>query len=108
MLKKLLNYSKKRTIITRWISFLSDLVGNPSLLNKVGKLIASIYMEEDLDAVVTIATKGISLANAVANVLNLPVVVIEKTIKLLRDLLYRLTTCLALLVRSKRWCFSKH
>ena len=32
-------------------------------------------MEEDLDAVVTIATKGISLANAVANVLNLPVVI---------------------------------
>ena len=60
------------------IFFLSDLVGNPSLLNKVGKLIASIYMEEDLDAVVTIATKGISLANAVANVLNLPVVVIRK------------------------------
>ncbi|MCL7537151.1 hypothetical protein M8409_15485, partial [Staphylococcus aureus] len=42
------------------------------LLNKVGKLIASIYMEEKLDAVVTIATKGISLANAVANILNLP------------------------------------
>ncbi|MEI5742853.1 phosphoribosyltransferase family protein, partial [Staphylococcus aureus] len=58
--------------------FLSDLVGNPSLLNKVGKLIASIYMEEKLDAVVTIATKGISLANAVANILNLPVVVIRK------------------------------
>ncbi|MDU1490278.1 MAG: pur operon repressor [Staphylococcus epidermidis] len=42
------------------------------------KLIASIYMNEELDAVVTIATKGISLANAVANVLNLPVVVIRK------------------------------
>ena len=42
--------------------FLSDLVGNPTLLNKVGKLIASIYMDEQLDAVVTIATKGISLA----------------------------------------------
>lgn len=61
--------------------FLSDLVGNPTLLNKVGKMIASIYMDEQLDAVVTIATKGISLANAVANVLNLPVVVIRKTIK---------------------------
>ena len=36
-------------------------------------------MEEKLDAVVTIATKGISLANAVANILNLPVVVIRKT-----------------------------
>ncbi len=59
--------------------FLSDLVGNPSLLNKSRKLIASIYMEEKIGiVVVTIATKGISLANAVANILNLPVVVIRK------------------------------
>ena len=65
---------EKERLLPGGYLFLSDLVGNPSLLNKVGKLIASIYMEEDLDAVVTIA-KGISLANAVANVLNLPVVI---------------------------------
>lgn len=58
--------------------FLSDLMGNPALLNKIGKLMATLYMDEDLDAVVTIATKGIYLANAVANILNLPVVVIRK------------------------------
>lgn len=58
--------------------FLSDLMGNPALLNKIGKLMATLYMDEDLDAVVTIATKGISLANAVANILNLPFVVIRK------------------------------
>jgi purine operon repressor len=58
--------------------FLSDLMGNPTLLNRVGKLIATLYMDEELDAIVTIATKGISLANAVANVLNIPVVVIRK------------------------------
>ena len=45
--------------------FLSDLMGNPILLKKVGKLIATLYMDEQLDAVVTIATKGISLANRV-------------------------------------------
>ncbi|AWQ69155.1 pur operon repressor [Staphylococcus aureus] len=69
---------EKERLLPGGYLFLSDLVGNPSLLNKVGKLIASIYMEEKLDAVVTIATKGISLANAVANILNLPVVVIRK------------------------------
>ena len=37
--------------------FLSDLMGNPTLLNKVGKLIATLYMDQELDAVVTIATK---------------------------------------------------
>src|SRR5699024_7665677 len=57
---------------------MSDLVGNPKLLIQDGELIATMYMDEELDAVVTIATKGISLANAVAKVLNLPVVVIRK------------------------------
>ena len=78
IIEEIITMLQEKALITRWIFILSDLVGNPSLLNKVGKLIASIYMDEKLDAVVTIATKGISLANAVANVLNLPVVVIRK------------------------------
>ncbi|UXU57101.1 pur operon repressor [Staphylococcus agnetis] len=69
---------EKERLLPGGYLFLSDLVGNPPLLKQVGKLIATIYMNEDLDAVVTIATKGISLANAVASVLNLPVVVIRK------------------------------
>ncbi|ALN77811.1 pur operon repressor [Staphylococcus agnetis] len=69
---------EKERLLPGGYLFLSDLVGNPPLLKQVGKLIATIYMHEDLDAVVTIATKGISLANAVASVLNLPVVVIRK------------------------------
>ncbi|MDC6328131.1 pur operon repressor [Staphylococcus auricularis] len=69
---------EKNRLLPGGYLFLSDLMGNPTLLNRVGKLIATIYMDEDLDAVVTIATKGISLANAVAGVLNLPVVVIRK------------------------------
>lgn len=58
--------------------FMSDLVGNPRLLSQVGELIATLYMDKNIDAVVTIATKGISLANAVANIMNVPVVVIRK------------------------------
>ncbi|MCO4346345.1 pur operon repressor [Staphylococcus agnetis] len=69
---------EKERLLPGGYLFLSDLVGNPPLLKQVGKFIATIYMHEDLDAVVTIATKGISLANAVASVLNLPVVVIRK------------------------------
>ncbi|UEX89969.1 pur operon repressor [Staphylococcus ratti] len=69
---------EKERLLPGGYLFLSDLVGNPPLLKRVGKLIATLYMHEELDAVVTIATKGISLANAVASVLNLPVVVIRK------------------------------
>ncbi len=68
---------EKERLLPGGYLFLSDLVGNP-ITKQSCKLIASIYMEEKLDAVVTIATKGISLANAVANILNLPVVVIRK------------------------------
>lgn len=69
---------EKERLLPGGYLFMSDVVGNPGLLNQVGKLIATMYMEEELDAVVTIATKGISLANAVASILNLPVVVIRK------------------------------
>nr|WP_245394726.1 pur operon repressor [Staphylococcus coagulans] len=69
---------EKERLLPGGYLFLSDLMGNPALLKRVGRLIATIYMHEELDAIVTIATKGISLANAVANVLNLPVVVIRK------------------------------
>ncbi|MEJ8514945.1 pur operon repressor, partial [Staphylococcus capitis] len=37
---------EKERLLPGGYLFLSDLVGNPSLLNKVGKLIASIYMDE--------------------------------------------------------------
>ncbi len=69
---------EKERLLPGGYLFMSDVVGNPRLLGQVGKLIATMYMNEEIDAVVTIATKGISLANAVASILNLPVVVIRK------------------------------
>lgn len=58
--------------------YMSDIMGNPALMNSIGELIATMYKNEEIDAVVTIATKGISLANAVAGKLNAPVAIIRK------------------------------
>lgn len=58
--------------------YMSDIMGNPSLMNDIGELIATMYKNEEIDAVVTVATKGISLANAVAGKLNAPVAIIRK------------------------------
>ena len=58
--------------------YMSDIMGNPALMNSIGELIATMYKHEEIDAVVTIATKGISLANAVAGKLNAPVAIIRK------------------------------
>lgn len=58
--------------------YMSDIMGNPKMMNDIGDLIATMYGGVEIDSVVTIATKGISLANAVARKLNVPVAVIRK------------------------------
>ena len=58
--------------------YMSDMMGNPKMMNDIGDLIATMYGDVEIDSVVTIATKGISLANAVARKLNVPVAVIRK------------------------------
>src|SRR5699024_1122964 len=58
--------------------FRSDIMGDPKMMNDIGDLIATMYGDLEIDSVVTVATKGISLANAVARKLNVPVAVIRK------------------------------
>lgn len=57
--------------------FMTDILGDPSIVNRVGRLFASAYCEKDIDVVMTIATKGIPLAYAVARHLNVPVVIVR-------------------------------
>nr|WGD75995.1 pur operon repressor [Bacillus subtilis] len=58
--------------------YLTDILGKPSVLSKVGKLFASVFAEREIDVVMTVATKGIPLAYAVASYLNVPVVIVRK------------------------------
>ena len=58
--------------------FMSDIVGNPSLMNKLGRVIATVYKNKEIDAVVTVATKGIPVADAIASILNKPVITIRR------------------------------
>ncbi|WP_064091130.1 pur operon repressor [Rossellomorea aquimaris] len=58
--------------------FMTDLLGNPQLMKKVGKLLASAFAEKDIDVIMTVATKGIPIANAIASYLNVPVVIVRR------------------------------
>ncbi|MGY3839421.1 pur operon repressor [Bacillus atrophaeus] len=58
--------------------YLTDILGKPSVLSKVGKLFASVFAERDIDVAMTVATKGIPLAYAAASFLNVPVVIVRK------------------------------
>ena len=44
--------------------YLSDLLGEPNLLRQVGRIIASKYLGKQIDAVMTVATKGVPIAQA--------------------------------------------
>ncbi|MDF2855329.1 MAG: purine operon repressor [Neobacillus sp.] len=61
--------------------YLTDILGNPSIVQKAGRIIASSYAETKIDVVMTVATKGIPLAYAVASQLNAPVVIVRRDSK---------------------------
>lgn len=62
--------------------YLSDLLSTPSILKNVGRIIAHAFRGEKIDAVMTVATKGVPLANAVANILNVPFVIVRRDLKI--------------------------
>lgn len=61
--------------------YLSDLLGQPWFLKRIGRLIATQYLKEPIDAVMTAATKGVPVAQAVAEELNVPFVIVRNDTK---------------------------
>lgn len=61
--------------------YMTDILGDPSFVQKAGRLFASAYAHADIDVVMTVATKGIPLAYAVASQLNVPVVMVRRDSK---------------------------
>ncbi|BAP84951.1 purine operon repressor [Paucilactobacillus hokkaidonensis JCM 18461] len=57
--------------------YLSDLLSRPDVLRQVGRLIATQYLNQDVDTVMTVATKGIPIAQSVATFLNVPFVIVR-------------------------------
>jgi len=62
--------------------YLTDLLGQPQLLRQVGRIIASKYINEEVDAVMTVATKGVPIAQAVSYYLNAPFVIVRRDSKI--------------------------
>lgn len=58
--------------------YMSDLLGQPALMNDAGKLFATIFAGREIDCIMTVETKGIPLAYATGAELNLPVVLVRR------------------------------
>lgn len=61
--------------------FMTDLLGNPRIMDRVGKVFASAFADTDIDVIMTVATKGIPIAHAIARHLNVPVVIVRRDSK---------------------------
>ncbi|MGN7457928.1 pur operon repressor [Paenibacillus pasadenensis] len=58
--------------------YMTDMLGQPNLLNDVGRIFATAFADRPIDVIMTVETKGIPLAYATASCLNLPVVIVRR------------------------------
>jgi purine operon repressor len=74
--------SNPERIIPGGFIFMLDILYNPEIIKKLGLIIANKFINKHIDYIVTIETKGIPLALMTAEVLNVPLVIIRKNIKI--------------------------
>lgn len=70
----------KRIVVGEFV-FMTDIIYSPEVTEKIGRIFATRFKDQDIDYVVTIETKGIPMASMTARALNVPLVVIRKDIK---------------------------
>lgn len=58
--------------------YMSDVLGDPHVLDVIGRLVSSRFDGLGVNVVVTVETKGITLATAVARHLNVPVAIVRR------------------------------
>ena len=73
--------SDKSRILSGGFLYLVDLIYDPTIAAKIGKIFASNIDYIDANYVVTMETKGIPMALMTAKAMNLPLVIIRKDIK---------------------------
>lgn len=61
--------------------YLTDVLGDPKYLRLIGQVIASHFAKQEVDAIMTVATKGVPLAQMVSLYLNVPFVIVRRDSK---------------------------
>ncbi|MBZ4666080.1 pur operon repressor [Mahella sp.] len=70
--------SQPDRIIPGGYIYMNDIIYRPDLADTIGLILASYFVKEDLDYVVTVETKGIPLAMAVARQLAKPLLIVRR------------------------------
>lgn len=61
--------------------YMADIIYNPTIVRKLGNIFATKFVDEKIDYVITVETKGIPIALMTANVLNVPLVILRRDSK---------------------------
>ncbi|MBF8983639.1 pur operon repressor [Lutibacter sp. B2] len=61
--------------------YMADIIYNPSIVRKLGNIFATKFVDEKIDYVITVETKGIPIALMTANVLNVPLIILRRDSK---------------------------
>ena len=77
-----LELSRKERFIPGGFIYMMDLLNNPRIVKKIGMILASEFIDKNLDYVVTIETKGIPIALMAAEFLGVPLVIIRKNMRI--------------------------
>ncbi|MBE3578726.1 purine operon repressor [Caldanaerobacter subterraneus subsp. tengcongensis MB4] len=65
-------------IIPGGFLYTADLIYSPPIVSKIAEVLVYPFIEKEIDAVVTVETKGIPIALMCARVLNVPLVIVRK------------------------------
>jgi HTH-type transcriptional regulator, purine operon repressor len=74
-------FAKPDRIIPGGFIYMTDLFNNPSIVDKIANVISAQFINQELDYIVTVETKGIPLAIMCGKKLNVPVAVIRRNNK---------------------------
>lgn len=58
--------------------YMTDVLSQPKMVNRVGKIISTLFSHQEPDYVLTVETKGIPLAYATSQYLNIPFVIARR------------------------------
>jgi purine operon repressor len=73
--------SDSSRIIPGAFLYMADIIYEASIVRKLGEIFATQFMQEEIDYVVTVETKGIPIALMTANALNVPLIILRRDSK---------------------------
>lgn len=79
--KMITEIQSKNRLLPGGYLYISDIISSPHHVRTIGSALASAFQDEKIDVIMTIATKGIPIAYAIASFINVPVICVRQSLE---------------------------